>query len=136
MAFGSYYALFMQTVFDKDRFSGDDKMGDAEIDFRPFLEAHQMELDFQKLPNGCAIKRIRPGRTNCLAEESSITWSNGKIKQDMILRLKNVECGEVEIMLEWTDGPGCKGLGREGMITIPRCFLTCAYLFFFFLFVM
>jgi len=124
---GSYYGLFMQTVFDKDRFSGDDKMGDAEIDFRPFLEAHQMELDFQKLPNGCAIKRIRPGRTNCLAEESSITWSNGKIMQEMILRLKNVECGEVELMLEWTDGPGCKGLGREGMLTNPR-FLTCAYL--------
>ncbi|KAL0701409.1 hypothetical protein Bca4012_057531 [Brassica carinata] len=102
------------TVYDKDRFSGDDKMGDAEIDMRPFLEAHQMELDFQKLPNGCAIKRIRPGRTNCLAEESSITWSNGKIKQDMILRLRNVECGELEVMLEWTDGPGCKGLGREG----------------------
>jgi hypothetical protein len=106
-------------VFDKDRFSGDDKMGDAEIDFRPFLEAHQMELDFQKLPNGCAIKRIRPGRTNCLAEESSITWSNGKIMQEMILRLKNVECGEVELMLEWTDGPGCKGLGREGSKKTP-----------------
>nr|XP_018461691.1 PREDICTED: protein C2-DOMAIN ABA-RELATED 9-like [Raphanus sativus] len=102
------------TVYDKDRFSGDDKMGDAEIDMRPFLEAHQMELDFKKLPNGCAIKRIRPGRTNCLAEESSITWSNGKIIQDMILRLRNVECGELEIMLELTDGPGCKGLGREG----------------------
>ncbi|XP_048627559.1 protein C2-DOMAIN ABA-RELATED 9-like isoform X1 [Brassica napus] len=102
------------TVYDKDRFSGDDKMGDAEIDMRPFLEAHQMELDFQKLPNGCAIKRIRPGRTNCLAEESSITWSNGKIIQDMILRLRNVECGELEIMLELADGPGCKGLGREG----------------------
>ncbi|KAF8098734.1 hypothetical protein N665_0259s0005 [Sinapis alba] len=102
------------TVYDKDRFSGDDKMGDAEIDMRPFLEAHQMELDFQKIPNGCAIKRIRPGRTNCLAEESSITWSNGKIIQDMILRLRNVECGELEIMLELADGPGGKGLGREG----------------------
>ncbi|KAJ0241177.1 Protein C2-DOMAIN ABA-RELATED 9 [Hirschfeldia incana] len=107
------------TVYDKDRFSGDDKMGDAEIDMRPFLEAHQMELDFQKLPNGCAIKRIRPGRTNCLAEESSITWSDGKIKQDMILRLRNVECGELETMLEWTDGPGCKGLGREGSKKTP-----------------
>ena len=115
--------LFMQTVYDKDRFSGDDKMGDAEIDMRPFLEAHQMELDFQKLPNGCAIKRIRPGRTNCLAEESSITWSNGKIIQDMILRLRNVECGELEIMLELADGPGCKGLGREGMLIITiLCF--------------
>ncbi|CAN7040539.1 unnamed protein product, partial [Brassica rapa subsp. trilocularis] len=63
-----------------------------------------------KLPNGCAIKRIRPGRTNCLAEESSINWNNGKVKQDMILRLKNGERGEMEIMLEWTDGPGYKDL--------------------------
>ncbi|CAG7903661.1 unnamed protein product [Brassica rapa] len=101
------------TVYDKDRFSGDDKMGNAEIDLRPFVEAHQMELDLQKLPNGCAIKRIRPGRTNCLAEESSITWSNGKIIQDMILRLRNMECGEIEIMLKLTTGPGFSGLGRE-----------------------
>ncbi|WZZ67674.1 hypothetical protein YC2023_079044 [Brassica napus] len=105
--------LFMQTVYDKDRFSGDDKMGNTEIDLRPFLEAHQMELDFQKLPNGCAIKRIRLGRTNGLAEESTITWSNGKIIQNMILRLRNMECGEIEIMLKLTAGPGFSGLGRE-----------------------
>ncbi|WZZ06019.1 hypothetical protein YC2023_091940 [Brassica napus] len=101
------------TVYDKDRFSGDDKMGNAEIDLRPFVEAHQMELDLQKLPNGCAIKRIRPGRTNCLAEESSITWSNGKIIQDMILRSRNMECGEIEIMLKLTTGPRFSGLGRK-----------------------
>ena len=114
----------MQTVYDKDRFSGDDKMGNAEIDLRPFVEAHQMELDLQKLPNGCAIKRIRPGRTNCLAEESSITWSNGKIIQDMILRLRNMECGEIEIMLKLTTGPGFSGLGREGMFDNNLCFLV------------
>ncbi|XP_019059140.1 PREDICTED: protein C2-DOMAIN ABA-RELATED 9 isoform X1 [Tarenaya hassleriana] len=107
------------TVYDKDRFSGDDKMGDADIDIQPYLEAMQMGIDFQKLPNGCAIKRVRPSRANCLAEESSILWNNGKITQDMILRLKNVECGEVEIMLEWIDGPGCKGLAREGSKKTP-----------------
>ena len=118
----------MQTVYDKDRFSGDDKMGNTEIDLRPFLEAHQMELDFQKLPNGCAIKRIRLGRTNGLAEESTITWSNGKIIQNMILRLRNMECGEIEIMLKLTAGPGFSGLGREGMyVDNNLCFFSCFY---------
>ncbi|XP_048608188.1 protein C2-DOMAIN ABA-RELATED 9-like [Brassica napus] len=69
----------------------------------------QLTLSIKDLDDPIRL-RIRPGRTNCLAEESSINWNNGKVKQDMILRLKNGERGEMEIMLEWTDGPGYKDL--------------------------
>ncbi|XP_010527786.1 PREDICTED: protein C2-DOMAIN ABA-RELATED 10 [Tarenaya hassleriana] len=98
------------TVFDKDKFTGDDKMGDANIDIQAYLEALKMGMELLRLPNGCAIKRVEPNRQNCLSDESSIVWNNGKITQDMILRLNNVECGEVELMLEWHEGPGCRGL--------------------------
>ncbi|XWS30815.1 hypothetical protein CRYUN_Cryun23aG0022600 [Craigia yunnanensis] len=95
-------------VYDKDTFSLDDKMGDAEFDIGPFIEAVKMRLE--GLPNGTIIKKIQPSRDNCLSEESCIIWSNGKVVQDMFFRLRNVECGEVELQLQWIDVPGSRGL--------------------------
>ncbi|KAK6123673.1 hypothetical protein DH2020_042581 [Rehmannia glutinosa] len=96
------------TVYDHDTFSMDDKMGEAEFDIRPFIEAVKMKL--QGLPNGTIITKIQPSRSNCLSEESCVVWEDGKVLQDMCLRLKNVECGEVEIQLQWIDLPGSRGL--------------------------
>ena len=95
-------------VYDKDTFSPDDKMGDAEIDITPFLEALKMGL--KELPNGTMITKIQPNRQNCLAEESCIIWSEGKVVQNICLRLRNVESGELELQLKWIDVPGCRGL--------------------------
>uniref|UniRef100_A0A7N0VIG5 Uncharacterized protein n=1 Tax=Kalanchoe fedtschenkoi TaxID=63787 RepID=A0A7N0VIG5_KALFE len=64
----------------------------------------------QGLPSGTVLSRIQPCRKNCFSDESCITWKDGKVIQDMILRLRNVECGEVEIQLQWIDLPGSKGL--------------------------
>ncbi|XP_031093705.1 protein C2-DOMAIN ABA-RELATED 4-like [Ipomoea triloba] len=95
-------------VYDKDRFSFDDKMGDAEFDITTFVEA--VKMHFQNIPSGTIITKIKPSRVNCLAEESSIVWEDGKVVQNMVLRLRNVECGELELQLQWIDIPGCKGL--------------------------
>lgn len=96
------------TVYDHDTFSKDDKMGDAEFDIKPFIEALKMNL--QGLPSGTVITRLQPSRQNCLAEESRVIWSEDRVVQDMCLRLRNVECGEVEIQLQWINLPGSKGL--------------------------
>lgn len=98
------------TVYDHDTFSLDDKMGDAEFDIKPYIEALKMNLNLESLPSGTIITRIQPSRQNCLAEESSVMWSEGRVIQDMCLRLRNVECGEVELQLQWIDLPGSKGL--------------------------
>ncbi|KAI4313766.1 hypothetical protein L6164_026721 [Bauhinia variegata] len=103
------------TVFDKDTFSVDDKMGDAEIDMRPYAECVKMGLD-QSLPDGTAVKKVIPCRSNSLAEESPCVWRDGKLIQEMILRLKNVECGEIVAEIEWVDIPGCKGLADVEII--------------------
>ncbi|GAB2270240.1 Protein C2-DOMAIN ABA-RELATED 4 [Dionaea muscipula] len=95
-------------VYDHDMFSKDDPMGEAEIEIKPFVDALRMNLE--GVPSGTTITRIPPCRQNCLAEESCITWEDGRVIQRMFLRLKNVECGEVEIQLHWIDLPGCKGL--------------------------
>ncbi|GMH16280.1 hypothetical protein Nepgr_018121 [Nepenthes gracilis] len=90
------------TVFDRDRFSDDDPMGEAEIDIKPYLEC--VSMDLQDLPPGTAVKKIQPSRDNCLADESKVVWvKKGEMLQDMTLRLKNVERGEVQIQIEWND---------------------------------
>ncbi|KAL0540396.1 hypothetical protein IC582_024633 [Cucumis melo] len=85
-------------VFDRDRFTKDDGMGDAEIDIKPYIECLNMGLE--NLPNGCVVKRVQPSRSNSLADESPCVWNDGKITQDMTLRLQNVECGEIMIQVQ------------------------------------
>jgi hypothetical protein len=95
-------------VYDRDTFSLDDKMGDAEFEISPFLEALRMR--HEGLPSGTVIRRIQPNRENCLAEESSIVWTEGKLVQNLFLRLRNVESGEVELQLQWIEIPGSRGI--------------------------
>ncbi|WCJ33570.1 Calcium-dependent lipid-binding (CaLB domain) family protein [Euphorbia peplus] len=98
-------------VFDRDTFTGDDKMGDADIDIKPYIASLKMGL--KNLPNGCVVSRVQPRSNNCIASESNIVWTEGKIKQDMFLKLQNVESGEIAVQLEWIEVPGCKGLEIE-----------------------
>ncbi|CAI9286782.1 unnamed protein product [Lactuca saligna] len=80
----SYFGtiLLIQEVYDRDLFSTDDRIGDAEFDFTPFLEAMRMRLNSDIL-NNTIITTVKPKRTNCLAEESYITWTNGRVVQNM-----------------------------------------------------
>ncbi|KAJ6431703.1 hypothetical protein OIU84_019059 [Salix udensis] len=59
------------TVFDKDRFTVDDKMGEADIDIQAYIASLKMGL--QNLPNGCVVSRVKPNRNNSLADESCIS---------------------------------------------------------------
>lgn len=86
-------------MFDKDTFSSDDQMGNAVFDIQPFVEAVQAKLE--GIPDGTVIMKVIPSRQNCLAEESAIYWSDGKVVQDMALRLNNTRSGEVQLRLQW-----------------------------------
>jgi hypothetical protein len=103
----SFSFLFFQEVFDKDTFV-DDAMGNAEVDIRPLVEIVKMKL--QGVADKTVVKKLVPNRQNCLAEESSIYISEGKVKQDLVVRLRNVECGEIELQLQWVHLPGSKGV--------------------------
>ncbi|XP_076941303.1 protein C2-DOMAIN ABA-RELATED 7-like [Bidens hawaiensis] len=95
-------------VYDKDRFSNDDGMGVAEIDVKPYIECLRtnLKMNMNKIPDGTKLERVQPSKHNYLVEESSIIWDDGKVVQDMILRLKEVECGEVVIQIELVPLPG------------------------------
>lgn len=95
-------------MYDHDTFTRDDKMGDAEFGIKPFVQALKMHL--HDLPCGTIVTTVLPSRDNCLAEQSRVIWSDGKLVQDLVLRLRHVECGEVEAQLQWIDLPGSKGL--------------------------
>ncbi|KAG8058911.1 hypothetical protein GUJ93_ZPchr0002g23148 [Zizania palustris] len=94
-------------VYDKDTFV-DDAMGIAELDISSLVEVVKMKLE--GVADKTVVKKVVPNRQNCLAEESTIYISEGKVKQDLVLRLRNVECGEIELQLQWIDIAGCKGL--------------------------
>ncbi|CAM6011486.1 unnamed protein product [Sphagnum balticum] len=88
-------------VFDKDVFSADDIMGDAEVDLNPLILAAQMhEGMFEEY--GCEqIGRWLATSDNALVKDSSIEVIDGLIKQDIHLKLQNVEKGELVLSLEW-----------------------------------
>ncbi|KAL7588216.1 hypothetical protein Lser_V15G37087 [Lactuca serriola] len=65
-------------VYDMDLFSVDDRIRDAEFEFTPFLEAVRMHLNSNIL-NNTIITTVKPMRTNCLAEECYITWTDGRV---------------------------------------------------------
>jgi hypothetical protein len=100
-------------VFDKDTFSRDDPMGDAEVDVAPLMEAAATTSPGD-LKSGAVVRSVRPSTRNCLADESHVCWRNGRFVQDMILRLKNVESGEVQLQLQWVPIPAAGGGGGGG----------------------
>ncbi|XP_051149282.1 protein C2-DOMAIN ABA-RELATED 4-like [Andrographis paniculata] len=96
------------TVYDKDTFTDDDNMGHAQLDIKPLFECTRMGLE--DLYDGTTVEKIEPSPDNCLAEQSRVVWTDGKMSQEMKLKLRNVETGEVEIRIEWTDLPGDVGI--------------------------
>ncbi|KAH7661979.1 putative Ca2+-dependent phospholipid-binding protein [Dioscorea alata] len=90
-------------VFDKDTFTRDDEMGDAEFGIRPLVDCAQMSLE--DMADGSVIRSVLPYRHNCLLKESPIVWKDGTLTQDVALKLRNVESGEIELQLQWVQIP-------------------------------
>ncbi|XP_039011056.1 protein C2-DOMAIN ABA-RELATED 4-like [Hibiscus syriacus] len=63
---------------------------------------------FGRNPKWNRAIKITTSTSNCLAEESPVYLNEGKIVQDLVLRLRTWSVGEVEIQLEWIHFPGSK----------------------------
>ena len=88
----------MQNVFDKDKFSTDDHMGEAEIDIQPLVSAAKsLENSNGSEPSAPLEMRAEGKDKNTLG---MITVAEGKAKQDIALKLQNVESGELHIEIE------------------------------------
>ncbi|GAV67245.1 C2 domain-containing protein/ArfGap domain-containing protein [Cephalotus follicularis] len=87
-------------VFDYDTFSADDIMGEAEIDIQPLITSAMAFGDPEMFGN-MQIGKWLKSNDNALIDDSIINIIDGKVKQEVLLKLQNVESGELELELEW-----------------------------------
>lgn len=89
----------MQLVYDRDKFSTDDFMGEAEIDIQALVtaaKAYENSTFYESVQLG----KWLASRDNTLVKDSIISAADGKVKHEISLKLQNVERGELEIELE------------------------------------
>ncbi|XP_021886880.1 probable ADP-ribosylation factor GTPase-activating protein AGD11 isoform X2 [Carica papaya] len=86
-------------VYDKDTFSTDDFMGEAEIDIQPLVSAAKA-YESSTINESMQLGKWVASIDNTLAKDGIITLVDGKVKQEISLRLQNVERGVLEIELE------------------------------------
>jgi stromal membrane-associated protein len=94
------YGPLKLEVYDHDTFSADDIMGEAEIDLKPMITA-AMAFGDPSFHADMQIGRWFMTRDNCLLTDSIVNIVSGKVKQEVYLKLQNVESGEMELELEW-----------------------------------
>ncbi|OMO73846.1 C2 calcium-dependent membrane targeting [Corchorus olitorius] len=95
----NYGAVKLQ-VFDYDTFSADDIMGEAEIDIQPLITS-AMAYGNPEMFGDMQIGKWLKSDDNALIEDSIVNIVDGKVKQDVWLKLQNVESGELYLEIEW-----------------------------------
>ncbi|RDX77834.1 putative ADP-ribosylation factor GTPase-activating protein AGD11, partial [Mucuna pruriens] len=85
-------------VYDKDTFSTDDFMGEAEIDIQPLVIAAKA-YEKSNINESMQLGKFVASKDNTLVRDGIISLEDGKIKQEISVRLQNVERGELEIEL-------------------------------------
>ncbi|KAK1352088.1 putative ADP-ribosylation factor GTPase-activating protein AGD11 [Heracleum sosnowskyi] len=86
-------------VYDKDTFTNDDFMGEAEIDIQPLVTAARA-TELVKMEDTMQLGRWVSCGDNTLVSDGIINLIDGKVKQDIVLKLQNVERGVLQIELE------------------------------------
>lgn len=86
-------------VYDKDKFTTDDFMGEAEIDIQPLVSAAKA-YENSTITESMQLGKWIAGQDNTLVKDGIISLADGKVKQEISLKLKNVERGVLDIELE------------------------------------
>ncbi|XP_020875594.1 ADP-ribosylation factor GTPase-activating protein AGD12 isoform X2 [Arabidopsis lyrata subsp. lyrata] len=94
------YGSVKLQVFDYDTFSADDIMGEAEIDIQPLITS-AMAFGDPEMFGDMQIGKWLKSHDNALIEDSIINIADGKVKQEVQIKLQNVESGELELEMEW-----------------------------------
>lgn len=94
------YGLLKLEVYDHDILSGDDIMGEAEIDLEPMIASAMAFGDPDLLPD-MQIGKWLKSTENALIDDSYVNIIDGKIKQEVSLKLQKVESGEIYLDMEF-----------------------------------
>ncbi|XP_047310294.1 probable ADP-ribosylation factor GTPase-activating protein AGD11 isoform X2 [Impatiens glandulifera] len=89
----------LKLVYDKDTFKADDFMGEAEIDIQPLVAAAKA-TESSSAAEPLQLGKWVASKENTLLRDGVISLVDGRIKQEIALRLQNVERGMLEIELE------------------------------------
>ncbi|CAL9050029.1 ADP-ribosylation factor GTPase-activating protein AGD12-like [Musa acuminata AAA Group] len=95
----NYGALKVQ-VFDRDVLSSNDIMGEADVNLQPMITATTAFGDPDLLAD-MQIGKWLQSNDNALIRDSTINIIDGKVKQEVSLKLQNVESGGIDLELEW-----------------------------------
>lgn len=90
---------FIQLVYDKDTFKNDDFMGEAEIDIQPLVVAAKA-YENSVINESMQLGKWLASKDNTLVKDSVINLEDGRVRQEISLRLQKVERGVLEIELE------------------------------------
>lgn len=74
-------------------------MGEVEIDIQPLVVAAKA-YENSTMTESVQLGKWLASEDNTLVKDSVINLAEGKVKQEIALRLQNVERGELEIELE------------------------------------
>ncbi|KAL8108469.1 ADP-ribosylation factor GTPase-activating protein AGD12-like [Apium graveolens] len=94
------YGTLKVEVYDYDTFSADDIMGEAEVDLQPMINSATSYGDPSMFGNMQIGKWVKADN-NALVNDSPVNIVDGKVKQEMTLKLQNVESGQIDLELEW-----------------------------------
>lgn len=94
------YGQLKLKVYDHDTFSADDIMGEADIDLQSLITS-AMAFGDAGMFGDMQIGKWLKSDDNALIEDSTVNIDDGKVKQNMTLKLQNVESGEIDLELEW-----------------------------------
>ncbi|XP_023766074.1 probable ADP-ribosylation factor GTPase-activating protein AGD11 isoform X4 [Lactuca sativa] len=92
-------SLGNQTVYDRDTLKADDFMGDAEIDIQPLVSAAKASENSDVNDSSTQGKWVA-SLENTVVKDGVITLAKGTVKQEIALKLQNVEKGILQIELE------------------------------------
>nr|XP_043626655.1 probable ADP-ribosylation factor GTPase-activating protein AGD11 [Erigeron canadensis] len=87
-------------VYDRDTFKADDFMGDAEIDIQPLVSAAKASENSKQDESSNRTDKQAANKDNIPVKDGVITVSKGTVKQEIALKLQNVEKGVLQIELE------------------------------------
>ncbi|TKY60128.1 ADP-ribosylation factor GTPase-activating protein AGD12 [Spatholobus suberectus] len=94
------FGLLNLNVFDYDLFSADDIMGEADIDLQPLITS-AMAFGDARMFDDMQIGKWLKSHDNALIDDSTVNIIDGKVIQEMSIKLQNVESGELDLELEW-----------------------------------
>lgn len=96
-------SLRAQEVYDKDLFKRDDKMGRASFNLQPMQSASRLRKILGMSAGETSLRKVVPGKDDCLKEEYCVRCVDGELVQDVWLRLRGVESGEIQVRIIYVE---------------------------------